>query len=115
MTPSAIMADYADRIGALHLKDVHLDQADQARAANADYKAATVRDFTFWTEPGRGDVDLLAALDTLPSTFPGWVIVEVDVPEASTNLESTQLSADWVTEQLGAQVFETSSHADSDR
>jgi inosose dehydratase len=115
MTPSAIMADYADRIGAVHLKDVHLDQADQARAANADYKAATVRDFTVWTEPGRGDVDLLAALDTLPSTFPGWVIVEVDVPEASTNLESTQLSADWVTEQLGAQVFETSSHADSDR
>jgi hypothetical protein len=56
--------------------------------------------------PGRGDVDLLAALDTLPSTFAGWVIVEVDVPEAPTNLESTQLSAAWVTEQLGADVFE---------
>jgi inosose dehydratase len=106
MTPSMIMADYADRIAAMHLKDVHLDQAEQARAANADYMAATVRDFTVWTEPGRGDVDLLAALETLPSTFPGWVIVEVDVPEAPTNLESTQLSAAWVTEQLGADVFE---------
>jgi inosose dehydratase len=60
-------------------------------------------------------VDLLAALETLPSTFPGWVIVEVDVPEASTNLESTQLSAAWVIEQLGAQVFETSSRSDNDR
>jgi hypothetical protein len=64
--------------------------------------AATVRDFAVWTEPGRGDVDLLAALETLPNTFPGWVVVEVDIPEASTNLESTQLSAAWVTERLGA-------------
>jgi inosose dehydratase len=115
MTPSMIMADHADRIAATHLKDVHLDQADEARAADADYMVATVRDFTVWTEPGRGDVDLLAALDTLPSTFPGWVIVEVDVPEASTNLESTQLSAAWVTEQLGAHVFETSTGFKSDR
>jgi inosose dehydratase len=60
-------------------------------------------------------VDLLAALDTLPNSFAGWVIVEVDVPEASTNLESTQLSAAWVTEQLGAYVFETSTGSKSDR
>ena len=66
---------------------------------------ATARDFTIWTEPGRGDVDLVAALDALPGTFSGWVMVEVDVPEASTNLESIQLSAAWLTEQLGAHVF----------
>jgi inosose dehydratase len=115
MTPSMIMADYADRIAAVHLKDVHLDQAERARAADADYIAATVRDFAVWTEPGRGDVDLLAALETLPNTFPGWVIVEVDVPEASTNLESTQLSAAWVTERLGAHVFQTSTSSENDR
>jgi len=107
MTPSKIMADYADRIVAMHLKDVHLDQADQARAAEADYMTATARDFTIWTEPGRGDVDLVAALDALPDTFSGWAMVEVDVPEAATNLESTQLSAAWVTERLGLHVFET--------
>jgi inosose dehydratase len=107
MTPSKIMADYADRIVAMHLKDVHLDQADQARAAEADYMTATARDFTIWTEPGRGDVDLLAALDAVPDTFSGWAMVEVDIPEASTNLESTQLSAAWVTERLGVHVFET--------
>jgi inosose dehydratase len=50
MTPSMIMADYADRIAAVHLKDVHLDQAERARAADADYIAATVRDFAVWTD-----------------------------------------------------------------
>jgi inosose dehydratase len=107
MTPSKIMTDYADRIVAMHFKDVHLDQADQARAAETDYMTATARDFTISTEPGRGDVDLVAALDALPDTFSGWAMVEVDVPEASTNLESTQLSAAWVTERLGLHVFET--------
>jgi inosose dehydratase len=97
------------------LSERTIDQADQARAADADYMGATVRDFTVWTEPGQGDIDLLAALDTLPSTFPGWVIVEVDVPEAPTNLESTQLSAAWVTERLGAHAFETSTRSKSDR
>jgi inosose dehydratase len=50
----------------------------------------------------------------LPNTFPGWVIVEVDVPEASTNLEPTQLSAAWVAERLGAHVFQTSTSSEND-
>ena len=54
-----------------------------------------------WTEPGRGDIDLAAALGTLPDTFAGWVVVEVDVPEALSNLRSTELSADWITSHLG--------------
>jgi inosose dehydratase len=41
---------------------VHLDQAQQAREAGASYTQATREDFTVWTEPGRGDVDLMAAL-----------------------------------------------------
>lgn len=105
MTPSVIMAEYADRIAAVHLKDVHLDQAQAAREADADYHHATRGDFTVWTEPGRGDVDLEAALATLPSGFAGWVMVEVDVPEAKTNLKSTELSAKWVKSHLGASVF----------
>ena len=105
MDPAAVMADYADRIAAVHLKDVHLDQAQQARAAGADYHKAARHDFTVWTEPGRGDVDLQAALDALPESFAGWVMVEVDVPEAASNLESTQISAAWVTEHLGADRF----------
>jgi len=101
----AVMGDYADRIAAVHLKDVHLDQAQAARDAGASYTQATREQFTVWTEPGRGDVDLLAALQTLPAGFAGWVIVEVDVPEAPTNLESTQISGRWITENLGADAF----------
>lgn len=58
-----------------------------------------------WTEPGRGDVDLVGALATLQSDFAGWVIVEVDVPEAPTNLESTEISARWVIDHYGDDVF----------
>ena len=101
MDAPSIMSEYADRIGAMHLKDVHLDQAAAARAAGADYHTATREAFTIWTEPGRGDLDLVAALDTLPAGFGGWIIVEVDVPEAPSNLASTELSARWVTEHLG--------------
>jgi inosose dehydratase len=105
MEPATIMSRHADRIAAIHLKDVHLDQAAQAKAAGADYDGATRGPFHTFTEPGRGDVDLMAAIAALPDAFGGWIIVEVDVPEAPTNLESTQLSAAWVTEHLGADVF----------
>jgi inosose dehydratase len=105
MDAVAVMADYSHRIAAVHLKDVHLDQARAAREAGAAYHQATREDFTVWTEPGRGDVDLLGAIGTLPDDFTGWLIVEVDVPEAPSNLESTQISGAWVTEHLGAEVF----------
>jgi inosose dehydratase len=36
------------------------------------------------------------------------VIVEVDVPEAPTNLESTQISAQWVADHYGSDVFDGS-------
>lgn len=105
ITPSKLMTQYAERIAALHLKDVHLDQAQAARDAGANYFEASVTKFTVWTEPGRGDVDLLAAIRTLPDTFRGWLIVEVDVPEAETNLASTELSAQWITDHLGTAIF----------
>ncbi|TDO51593.1 inosose dehydratase [Kribbella sp. VKM Ac-2527] len=105
ITPATLMTQYADRIAAVHLKDVHLDQAQAARDADANYFEATVTQFTVWTEPGRGDVDLLAAIDSLPDTFHGWVVVEVDVPEADTNLASTELSAQWITDHLRAHTF----------
>jgi inosose dehydratase len=105
MDPAAVMGHYADRIAAVHLKDVHLDQAAAARQADADYFAATLTQYKVWTEPGRGDVDLEGALATLPDGFEGWVMVEVDVPEANTNLESTQISGAWVTAHLGQAAF----------
>jgi inosose dehydratase len=100
-----IMTQYADRIGAMHLKDVHIDQAEAARAAGASYHESTREGFTVWTEPGRGDIDLVGAIGALPASFAGWIVVEVDVPEAASGLESTQISAAWVEKHLGADAF----------
>ena len=100
-----IMSRYAERIGAMHLKDVHADQVSASKAAGATYHEATRERFTVWTEPGRGDIDLLGALAALPESFKGWIVVEVDVPEAPTNLASTQISAAWITGHLGADAF----------
>lgn len=100
-----IMSRYASRIGAMHLKDVHADQVSASKAAGATYHESTREKFTVWTEPGRGDIDLPGALATLPESFDGWIVVEVDVPEAPTNLASTQISAAWIGEQLGANAF----------
>ena len=36
-----IMTQYADRIGAMHLKDVHIDQAAAAKSAGASYHEST--------------------------------------------------------------------------
>src|SRR3977135_2778828 len=100
-----IMSRYASRIGAMHLKDVHADQVSASKAAGATYREATREKFTVWTEPGRGDIDLSGALATLAESFSGWIVVEVDVPEAPTNLASTEISAAWITEKLGAGAF----------
>jgi inosose dehydratase len=105
MNAVAVMDRHADRIAAVHVKDVRLDQAKEANAADADYTGSTRGPHQVWTEPGRGDVDLVGALATLPSDFAGWVIVEVDVPEAPTNLESTEISARWVIDHYGTDVF----------
>jgi inosose dehydratase len=105
MDPIKIMQQYASRIGAVHLKDVHADQISASKAAGASYQESTRGKFTVWTEPGRGDIDLLAALATLPESFKGWIVVEVDVPEAPTNLASTQISAAWITKHFGPDAF----------
>ncbi len=101
MDPAAIMGAYAVRIAATHLKDVHLDRADQAKKQQLDYQTATRGGPALWTELGRGDINLTAALSALPDTFAGWVVVEADVPEAPSNLRSTQISAHWITTNLG--------------
>jgi inosose dehydratase len=105
MDAVAVMQRHADRIAAVHLKDVRLEQAALANAAGADYTGSTRGPHQVWTEPGRGDVDLVGALATLPADFAGWVIVEVDVPAAPSNLESTQISARWIIDHYGADVF----------
>ncbi|WP_426561305.1 sugar phosphate isomerase/epimerase family protein [Angustibacter sp. McL0619] len=96
--PAALVGDYADRVGAVHLKDVHRVAAATARDQQDDYMAATTVEHV-WTEPGRGDVDFEAVFAALPATYDGWFVVEVDVPDLPSKEESTAASFRWITEQ----------------
>jgi inosose dehydratase len=51
MNPAAVIADYAPRVRAVHLKDVHRPAAVRAREQGDDYMGATVTQHV-WTEPG---------------------------------------------------------------
>lgn len=87
--PVALIADYADRLVAVHLKDVDVEAV---RAANGDdYFTATLSRHV-WREPGRGSIDFTGVLLALPAGFDGWFILEVDVPDAGTAAESSAVS-----------------------
>ena len=93
--PAVLVADYADRVRAMHLKDVHQVAAKRAADQRDDYQAATNVEHV-WTEPGRGDVDFDAVFAALPAAYDGWFVVEVDVPDLPTKEESTATSARWI-------------------
>jgi inosose dehydratase len=96
--PSKVISDYADRIGAVHLKDVHRQAAQRSQEQGDDYAGATFVEHV-WTEPGRGDVDFDAVFAALPDNYAGWLVVEVDVPDLPSKEESTAESARWITAQ----------------
>jgi inosose dehydratase len=93
--PAATMVRHANRIAAVHLKDVHADRAAQARRDGADYWVSTNERHT-WAEPGRGDVDFDAVFASLPQSFDGWFVLEVDVPDLESPEASTRYSAEWI-------------------
>ena len=96
--PAALIARHADRVGAMHLKEVRLDVATQSRTEHWDYARAARAGL--WAEPGRGDVKLeavMAAFEQARSRpFTGWYVVEVDQPSLPTPLESATASYGWV-------------------
>ncbi len=98
MNPAAVIADYAHRVRAVHLTDVHRPAAVRAREQGDDYMGSTVTQHV-WTEPGRGDVDFGAVFAALPPSYQGWFVVEVDVPDLPTKEESTAQSARWILAQ----------------
>lgn len=93
--PARIISDYANRVLAMHLKDVDKAAMASAATAGADYWQATGHHHV-WTEPGRGHVDLDAALAALPADFGGWFVIEVDVPNLPTPLESSRTALEYV-------------------
>ena len=82
---------HATRIKTVHLKDVDADVREEGRAAGWDY--STFEQHAIWTEIGDGLVDFASMLGLLDGAgFEGWLIVETDVTQRSTPLESATLS-----------------------
>jgi len=90
----ALFRDYRERVRGIHLKDVDDTAVSRANASGADYWEATI-DQHVWTEPGRGSVPLDQLLDILGEDADRWHVLEVDVPNSGSALESTRVSADW--------------------
>jgi inosose dehydratase len=87
--PARLVREYAARVACVHIKDVDAAAAATAREQGDDYRIATsVRHV--WTEPGRGDVDLDGVIAALPDGFDGWAVLEVDVPNLPTRVESAR-------------------------
>ena len=96
--PAAFITRYADRVGALHLKDVFGDFLD-GRAGEATYReqADSKR---LWAEPGLGVLDIAAILAALPDDYDGDLMIEVDEPSTPTKRESHEISYAWARQHL---------------
>jgi inosose dehydratase len=95
MTPEQIIADYADRVVAVHLKDVDQRGFRETLRYEDDYMTA-VGTRHIWTEPGRGIVNFDAVFAALPAAFDGWFVVEVDVPNLPGAVESSRACYDFI-------------------
>jgi len=97
--PVAFVSRHAGRVGAVHVKDVHLDRLAAARERGDDYRAVAFGHVI--TEPGRGDTDIDGFLAALGADFGGWIVVEVDVFDLPTPEESVAAAGAWVRGTLG--------------
>jgi len=89
--PVAFCRDYAKRLKTLHLKDIAADVRDRGRDAGWDYN--TFSQQGIFVELGEGCVSFPAILAILRAVdFSGWLIVETDVTQKPTALESVTIS-----------------------
>jgi len=95
MTPEQVIAQYADRLVGVHLKDVDQHGFRDTLKYDDDYMTA-LGARRIWTEPGRGIVNFDAVFAALPPGFDGWFVVEVDVPNLASALDSSKASYDFI-------------------
>jgi inosose dehydratase len=87
--------DYAGSIKTLHIKDI--DPAVRAAGVAQGWDYQTCSDRGIFTELGTGMVDFPAVFAALAGTdFRGWVVVETDVTQRPTALESATISRDYL-------------------
>ena len=98
--PARMVRRHADRLVALHIKDMDASAAVRSRAVPTPYAQAAATGI--FREPGLGDIDLGAVLGGLPDGFGGWLVVEVDrasMPPLASACESwrwvRQVCDDW--------------------
>ncbi|MFF1400992.1 sugar phosphate isomerase/epimerase family protein [Streptomyces sp. NPDC058287] len=89
-----LVADYADRIPFVHVKDCRPEVAERGRTRGWGYQETVVNGL--WVEPGRGGLELADIVGRLPADFDGWLMVEVDRPDIADAHESAVASAAWM-------------------
>ncbi|MFN8444722.1 MAG: sugar phosphate isomerase/epimerase [Caldilineaceae bacterium] len=95
---TAFCKEYASSIKTVHLKDCN--PAIRAQGAAAEWNYATFSQHGIWTELGQGCVDFPAIFDILAgANFSGWLIVETDVTQLATPLESAKVSREYLKTQ----------------
>ncbi len=91
----AFTRDYADSIKTLHLKDIDPKVLKEGIAAKWDY--AGFSDHGIFAEFGEGMVDFPAMFDVLKKAgFKGWIVVETDVTQRPSALESAINSRNYL-------------------
>ncbi|MFD3589843.1 sugar phosphate isomerase/epimerase family protein [Streptomyces sp. NPDC058683] len=95
--PAQLVRDYADRVASVHIKDLDLGLAAQAREAGWDYRKTVLAGL--WSEPGHGNADIESFIGALPDDFDGWLIIEVDRGARPTPDESVRLCGEWAARQ----------------
>jgi inosose dehydratase len=87
--------DYAHDIFTVHVKDIDPDVLERGVAASWDYGAFSAHGI--FAELGEGFVDLPGAFDILKRAgYDGWLIVETDVTQKDSPLESALISARYL-------------------
>lgn len=87
--------DYLPGITTLHVKDI--DPAVLADGVANDWDYSQFSDHGIFTELGQGFVDFPSLVQILrDSSFQGWIVVETDVTQRPSALESATVSRDYL-------------------
>lgn len=87
--------DYYDHITTMHVKDINPTVLAEGVEKGWDYSGFS--DHGIFTELGQGLVDFPALVDLLHTNgFQGWIVVETDVTQLPTALESATISRDYL-------------------
>lgn len=94
--PMEILAEYADRIKHVHLKDVRKDVLEHVRRDGIDFKSSVLANV--FTVPGDGILDFKPILQTLKDqTYSGWIIIEAEQdPDVKNPYTYARLSKQYI-------------------